>query len=74
MCGANFYAYRCGEVRVSIVANSEISLGDQVKDLNQRIKALEKQILLGDELRQRLEHALRAEKVGLLINNALYCN
>ena len=58
------YFVRCGEVRVSIVANSEISLSDQLKDLNHRIKVLEKQLLTSEELRLRLESALEEEKVG----------
>ena len=59
-------ALRCGEVRLSIVANSEISLGDQLKDLSHRIKVLEKQLLLADELRARLEASLEQEKVPSL--------
>ena len=45
------------------MANSEISLSDQLKDLNHRIKVLEKQLLTAEELRMKLEVALEAEKV-----------
>ena len=64
------------------MANSEISLSDQLKDLNHRIKVLEKQLLTAEELRMKLEIALEAEKVTdlylhncfcLLITSALLC-
>ena len=64
------------------MANSEISLSDQLKDLNHRIKVLEKQLLTAEELRMKLEVALEAEKVTgrnlhncfcLLIAIALLC-
>ena len=46
------------------ITQNVTTLGDQLKDLNHRMKVLEKQLLTTEELRVRLEAALEEEQVG----------
>jgi hypothetical protein len=49
-------------VKVKISANTEIGLTDQLKDLNSRVKALEKRLLASEEKRRILESQLADER------------
>ena len=57
------FGQRCGEVRVNIFANTEIGLGDMMKELNFRIKMLEKQINNVEEQKNRALEDLKREKL-----------
>lgn len=56
------FGQRCGEVKVKISANTEIGLTDQLKDLNSRVKALEKRLVASEEKRRILESQLADER------------
>jgi hypothetical protein len=56
------FGQRCGEIKVKISANTEIGLTDQLKDLNIRVKTLEKKLILSEEKRKNLERDLNEEK------------
>jgi kinesin family protein 11 len=56
------FGQRCGEVKVKISANTEIGLSDQLKELNHRLKVLEKKLTVSEERRRLLEGTLNEEK------------
>jgi cellobiose-specific phosphotransferase system component IIA len=56
------FGQRCGEVKVKISANTEIGLSDQLKELNHRLKVLEKKLTVSEERRRLLEGTLSEEK------------
>ena len=56
------FGQRCGEVKVQVAANSELSLTDQLRDQTTRAKQLEKQVLMLDDQRLRALEALEMEK------------
>jgi hypothetical protein len=56
------FGQRCGEIKVKVSANTEIGLTDQLKDLNQRVKTLEKKLIHSEEKRRNLEKDLLEEK------------
>lgn len=43
------FGQRCGEAKVTVHANAEVSLADQVKDLNVHMKQLERQVHVLEE-------------------------
>jgi hypothetical protein len=56
------FGQRCGEVKVKVQANTEISLFDQLKDLQHKIKVQERRYLTLDEQRKQIERLLTAEQ------------
>lgn len=56
------FGQRCGEVKVKVQANTEISLFDQLKDLQHKIKVQERRYLTLDEQRKQIERLLAAEQ------------
>lgn len=56
------FGQRCGEVKVKIRPNTEIGLTDQLKDLQQRIKMLEKKLLVTEEERNKVRELLVNEE------------
>ncbi len=56
------FGARCGEVRVKVVANTEIGLTDQLKELSIRVRALERQLISSEEQRRQTEALLSEER------------
>ena len=57
------FGQRCGEAKVTVHANAEVSLADQIKDLNLHIKHLEKQIHSLEEEKTSVTLELNASKI-----------
>lgn len=56
------FGQRCGEVKVSAHVNSEIGLGDQLRDLQVRVKHLERQINNVEDQKSKLGKTLDVER------------
>ncbi len=56
------FGQRCGEISVKVVANTEIGLSDQLRELSIRVRALERQLVSADEQRHALETLLHEER------------
>ena len=56
------FGQRCGEVKVQVTANTEVSLIDQLREQSGKIKALEKAAQAQEALRKALQEQLFAEK------------
>ena len=57
------FGQRCGEVKVKIRPNTEIGLTDQLKDLQQRVKMLEKKLAVNEDERRSLTEKLSLEEM-----------
>jgi hypothetical protein len=56
------FGQRCGEVKVQVTANTEVSLIDQLREQSGKIKALEKAAQAQEALRKALQEQLFAEQ------------
>lgn len=56
------FGQRCGEVKVRVVANTEVGLSDQLRELTIRVRALDRQLSASEEQRRVLEMALEGER------------
>ncbi len=56
------FGQRCGEVKVKISANTEIGLSDQLKELQMKVRALEKRLHASENHRKQLEASLFEEQ------------
>lgn len=56
------FGQRCGEVRVAVTANTEVSLIDQLREQAQKIKSLERQVMLLEESKKQGLEAIRTEQ------------
>jgi len=65
------FGERCGEVRVEVTANSEVSLIDQVRDLQTRVKLLERQLYQVDSDKQIIQEELQREKQLRMLHTGL---
>lgn len=56
------FGQRCGEVKVKVSRNTEIGLNDQLKDLTQRVRILERKLIATEESKKTLEASLKVEQ------------
>lgn len=56
------FGQRCGEVKVKVSANAEISLFDQLKDMQHKLKVHERRYQVLDDTRRQLEQLLQEER------------